>query len=319
MRAFPLPEILRFCEKNRPMTEIRSYCLTLANRQSWEVLPATSAENLAHGLAAVLNIGPSRTSTQHRLIFTCQAPERTGDSLWRAPDDVADICGPIPRPGWRKEDLGRFWILSHPEAREVICYIDGRNAGNTIMPQMWKALIPVYLRAQRAGGLVAHAALLALHGNGVLLVGPSGMGKSTCARRLGLPWRALCDDEVLVVPVTEGNYHCHPLPTWSDLFAPHVRRSWDVEEHVSLKAVCFLERSEENRIEPMGQGQAAILINKSLQTMSTRPDYCLSAEEQHGVRRASFANACKLVASAPSFRLRAGLTTRYWEMIEEVL
>ncbi|MBI5568494.1 MAG: SynChlorMet cassette protein ScmC [Desulfomonile tiedjei] len=302
-----------------PDAAARSYSLTLANSQSWQLVPAASAENLVRDFAAVMRLAPSDPSDRCKVIFTCQVPQQDGDSLWRASDDVAEVCEAVPRPGWRKEDFGRFWILSHPDVHDVVCYIDRRISGNTIMPDMGKALIPVFIRAQQAGGIVAHAALIAVEGNGVLLVGPSGMGKSTCARRLGAPWRALCDDEVLVVPVAEGPYHGHPLPTWSELFAPEIRRTWDVEEHVPLRAVCFLERSTENKLEPIGPGQAAILINKSLQTMSTPYGYASRKEEHQAGRRAVFANACRLVESVPSFMLRAGLTTRFWEMIEEVL
>ena len=49
------------------------------------------------------------------------------------------------------------------------------------------------------GGLPFHATLLEYQGQGIILAAPGGTGKSTCSRRVPPPWRACCDDEVLVV------------------------------------------------------------------------------------------------------------------------
>jgi hypothetical protein len=97
--------------------------------------------------------------------------------------------------------------------------------------------IPTYFSLMR-GGVVMHAALVTFDGQGYLLAGKSGAGKSTAASRVPPPWEALCDEMVLAVPDPAGDWWAHPWPTWSKI-ALGGEGSWPVERAVPLGAMAF--------------------------------------------------------------------------------
>jgi hypothetical protein len=166
------------------------------------------------------------------------------------------------------------------------------------------------------GGLLLHAALAVRDGYGVLLAGPSGVGKSTASRRLTLPWQSLSDDCVLVVRDKDGRYWAHPWPTWSLLRKRGTVASWPVEPAVPLQALMFLNQSSLDRAEPVATTPATALIVESalhlIETVTLTQDGYASRAICRKYLRAAWA----LAAAVPAFRLQVSLTGRFWKEIE---
>jgi SynChlorMet cassette protein ScmC len=301
------------------MTEPRSFFLCLADRQSWRLVAHGAAAPWLERLAAIMGLSESGPENSSLLLFTFEKPTQLPRSLCTGPKGLKALTAALPGDGWRSRQVSRVSLLSHPDVPHVICSMAKPACEGEEILTLWAGLTPVYAGVQQAEGLLVHGGLFSYHGQGVLLVAPSGMGKSTCARRLGLPWRSLCDDQVLVVKVGSGLYRGHPLPTWSDLWGAG-RRTWPVHEHVPIRAVFFLHRDTVNRIEPMGKGRAAALISKSVESMMSPTEQTLDGpEERRDFRIRLFDNASRFTASLPCFMLHADLTTRFWEQMEEGL
>lgn len=165
-----------------------------------------------------------------------------------------------------------------------------------------------------------HAALIEYRGKGIIIAGPSGAGKSTCCRRVPTSWRALCDDEVLVVRGDNGLYYAHPFPTWSEYFqGGSKKRTWNIGYNLPLAGFFFLNQANVDKAEPMGKGNASILIYKSSNHVFNRSWRGLKARKASEERRAAFENSCVLSKSVPAFLLKTTLNGNFWKEIEKVL
>jgi SynChlorMet cassette protein ScmC len=183
------------------------------------------------------------------------------------------------------------------------------------------ALRFIFRQSIRKGGLPLHAALAEHQGKGVLLVGTSETGKSTCCRRLSPPWQARCDDEVLLTLGPDGRYLAHPFPTWSDYLLQREESALKShsQNHSPLAGIFFIEQSPTDECLPMDPAKALVeLIIAAQVGLITHFWYC-DPEETRNIRAAIFANACKLVHQVPPFRLRVSLTGKFWEQLEAVL
>ena len=164
-----------------------------------------------------------------------------------------------------------------------------------------------------------HAALVQHSGVGILLAASGNTGKSTCCRRLRSPWQTLCDDEALIVRDDQQRYMAHPFPTWSNYLWRRSRQTWNVEKHVPLLAIFFLEQGEADAVYTMGGGQAAVSVTQSA-LQAYPPNWReLDVYERRAFRKKLFENACELVKSVPTYKLRVSLTGRFWDEIEAVL
>jgi SynChlorMet cassette protein ScmC len=301
------------------MSQPKVFFFHLANGHSWQFVSDETCQGLTERLVALAELRTVGRENAPRVIMSHDEPLLNTDGSWRVPQSVSRLTGDIPRDGWNLQSMGHMRLMSHQDCEDHICAVRQHVLERHLIPTLRPAFIPVFRGVQQEGGLVAHSALFARDEQGVLLVGPSGMGKSTCARRVGQPWAAFCDDQVLVVKVREGSYECHPLPTWSSLWSDSQGRSWDVNRHVPLKAVFFLERSEVNKVEPIGQGRAVALLSNSARSMATTREIGTNRHEEMALTRMLFDNACGLVKSAPCFVLHANLTTRFWEQMDSVM
>ena len=157
----------------------------------------------------------SRLKTLRRLIkpsaVAPASPVATEVSVRRRPFTEREEFGTIPsrtilrthRLSARMTAADRVEILLHETGDETLL-----RELYTLQRIIWYGFLPLLLRRKLL--------LLALDGRGVLLCGSSGSGKSTCARRVPAPWRALADDAVLVSAAEDGIY-AQGLPTWSRL------------------------------------------------------------------------------------------------------
>lgn len=197
----------------------------------------------------------------------------------------------------------------------VICELSENIDENFNVPDMKYTLTPIYLQAQQLGGLPLHSALIKYNGKGILIAGPSGAGKTTCFRRIPPPWKALCDDEVLVVRDNTGRYHAHPFPTWSNFFEGRPERSWDVQHNVPIKAIFFLQQAGVDEIKTVGQARATVLIYKS----ALNKWYYANFGNKYIMHEEIFNNAAEMAKSIPAFILRASQNGKFWEIIENAI
>jgi SynChlorMet cassette protein ScmC len=171
-----------------------------------------------------------------------------------------------------------------------------------------------------SGGLLLHGALLAREGQGVLLTGPSGVGKTTASSRVPPPWRALSDDATLVVRDADGTYWAHPWPTWSAfLSGGRSKKSWNVGQAVPLRAIFFLNQAGEDRVAPIGDSEAVGRLVQAAEQVSYFALHMMDTNGTRALRIQRFGNVCKLVERVPHHILHLSLTGAFWEAIERAL
>ena len=106
------------------------------------------------------------------------------------------------------------------------------------------------------GAFLMHGSCIAADGRGYIFTAKSGTGKSTHAAL----WRALLGDRAVMVNDDK------PLVRCVDGCTMAYGSPWDGKHHLSsdvsvpLKAVCFLERAETNRIERLSRAEALPLM-----------------------------------------------------------
>ncbi|MCP4754442.1 MAG: SynChlorMet cassette protein ScmC, partial [Proteobacteria bacterium] len=224
--------------------------------------------------------------------------------------------------GWDVVNFRNFrvWSLDALSDKVFESDLDNSEGHEIQIINMWNALQPIYQRSIVDRGLPFHAALIESEGRGVLLAARGDTGKSTCCRRLPDHWKPLCDDEALIVLDKRKNqYRVHPFPTWSDFLWKRGENSWNVHYSVPLHGVFFLEQSEIDEVEPVGEGQAAILINESSSQVCQKFWRSVEKKNEMRFRTEVFRNASKLARSVPAYRLRVSLRGKFWEKIEKAL
>jgi SynChlorMet cassette protein ScmC len=237
-----------------------------------------------------------------------------GESGWEPAWNVPGL----PAAGWKPRNFKSLLIWTNRNGEDAVCELG--EAGNHEMEitMMWQSLTPVYGRTLEKGGLPLHAALVERNGAGVLLAAGGGTGKSTCCRRIPPPWKALGDDLALAVEDPDGAYRVHPFPTWSDHLWRRAETTWEVERHLPLAAVVFLEQGAADRIVPVGKGEAAAGILESALQVCQSFWRSFSVDDRRSLKEKAFHNACGMAGSVPAFRLSATLDGCFWEELEKV-
>jgi len=179
----------------------------------------------------------------------------------------------------------------------------------------------IYRDVLARNGLFLHGALAERNGFGVILAGPSGVGKTTASIRLSGPWRSLSDDITLVVCDDQGRYWGHPWPTWSFFWeSVNSGRKWDVSYAVPLKGLFFLAQSREDRAERIGAGQAVgMLLETAQQASSGRLDDKSLEGDLTAMNLQLFNNACIMSKSMKSFILNVSLNGQFWTEMDLAL
>jgi SynChlorMet cassette protein ScmC len=294
------------------------YCLQLANGQGWHLISTEGVRAWVEKFASIMELTCCKPNGDPNLIFIRR---ESGNRERRDPIKglVSNPRGGFPSRGWSTHNLSLLTLWSHNDVPDVICEIGHEDRHNLEIASMYLSLHPIYQRAQDSGGLPFHAALVRWNGIGILLAAPGNSGKSTCCRRLPPPWQALCDDETLIVRDKQKGYLAHPFPTWSDYLLRGSKRTRNVQRHLPVSAIFFLEQAETDEAVHIGQGQAAIRINQSSIEVCRRNWKNLDREEEVSIRKKLFHNACHLARVVPAFKLRVSLNGPFWEEIEKVL
>ena len=172
------------------------------------------------------------------------------------------------------------------------------------------------MESEKNGGLLMHGALVEKNGLGVILAGPGGVGKTTAARRLPVPWRLLSDDMCLIAKTRDGGYWAHPWPTWSRIRRGDLSGSWDVPEAVPVRLICMLSQQQNNHLAGISYLQSVSeLVDVSGQT-AVFMTAGMEADWIRGINRLRFHNAVAMAKRLPVFRLNISLKGKFWEEIE---
>jgi SynChlorMet cassette protein ScmC len=318
-RGVPAERVEAFSNIMHGVNSQSYFSLKLGNGQEWQIMATYGLRSWEAKLASILELKNSESNGHPKLIFI---ERKSSTAEYWEPTHRLNIetREALPRSGWRAHDRSGFRLWSHHDAADIICEVKHEKDQELSILMMRLSLYPVYQRAQDSGGLPLHTALIERDKTGILLVGPSKRGKSTCCRRIPDPWRALCDDETLIVQDNRKRYVAHPFPTWSDYFWCRSERTWNIQYFVPLSAIFFLDQGETDEVTSIGRGQAAILITQSAMQVWRRG--CISVHgdgKERSFEKKVFENACELARVVPAFKLRFSLSGRFWEKIEAVL
>lgn len=226
---------------------------------------------------------------------------------------------PPSSPVWKYRDLRYLRVWSHAGwPGYLIQILRLQDQGSSIdYFRMRDTLSFLCTELLPSGALPLHAAFLSRKNDGVVIAAPGGTGKSTCAARAPPPWEGLGDDMAVIVRDTNGAYHAHPLPTWSDLtMRGHTEKTWDLRGNRPIRAVYFLEQADHDAAVPVGQGEAAVEITASAIQIIQLYLRHLDTPAARRFRADIFANASTLACRVPAFRLSATRHGRFWEEIE---
>jgi SynChlorMet cassette protein ScmC len=226
----------------------------------------------------------------------------------------------VSSPGrWCVRAWSDLVLLGHEELSYVIAGLGDMSNREDRIEQMRRAMLPFYEAVTAKGGLPLHAALAEIGGQGVLLAGISGAGKSTCCRRFPAPWHTLGDDMAIVAPCEDATLRGHPLPTWSAVKAQTEERPCVLQHSVPVRAIFFLVHSDSESAVPMGGARAALSIYEAALQVFMSVDHSASGPGGSTYTRILFENASEMAAAIPAFVLQVNLQGRFWEEIEEVL
>ncbi len=302
------------------MTKI-AFTLKLGDGSGWQIIASPGTRPWAKKFATIMKLKADeqdRYNKWPRMFFILR---HSGEDGLAEPINLigSKIGEGLPRSGWKAHDLRslRFWY--HLAVPDIICEIGNDGNHELDIIRMWTSLYIIYLRVQDSGGLPLHAALVERDGKGVLLAGPGGSGKSTLCRRLPRPWRALSDDQSLIVRDSQKRYLAHPIPTWSDYLLRRSEERWNVEYCVPLTAIFFVERARCDEVAPIGQGKVAVFVNHSSTDVCRPIWWDLDVEKKRAVRKKIFDNSCQIARAIPAYMLRISPTGRFWEVMQEVL
>lgn len=295
----------------------QSYLFSLSSGLTWEFGPCEGSDEgtrrWVERFASYMGLERGTAPAAHRLRFGKITPGSVnGHSSRFNPGLPTDV----PEAGWRAQGNSGMMLLQHPEVLDIYCglYSDDKPAA----AQMRRPLVPVFEETIRAGGLPLHGALVERRGVGLILVGRSGAGKSTCCRRFPSGWRVLGDDLAIVVRDAEGGYRAHPLPTWSAFETGGNGWPCRANDSVPLTAFFFLHHEAEDGAEPLAGVRTALVIEKACKE-ALLPFAFFSPGRVSFLGGKLFANAVSLAAAVPAFRLRVSLEGRFWEKIDDVL
>lgn len=301
------------------LSDTNEYSIIISGSHGWHLIATQGENELLRQMAFTMELPLCGSNTYPKLLFTSY-----NSSIEECLNLIAESYPqPItykPANSWKTyiSPFLHLWYL--PDFSDIICKVlPGLNQERKIIV-MYQALYPVYSKALNSGGLPLHSATIEREGLGILLVGSGDTGKSTCCSRIPFPWQPVCDDETLFVLNDKKQYLIHPFPTWSNCLSNGSgQKTWNVQRHIPLAAIFFLEQADRDEVEPMGQGQTAVGLNRSAVQILERYLRHVTPEEERKIRLKTIENACEFAQSIPAYTLRFTRTGAFWEEIERVV
>jgi SynChlorMet cassette protein ScmC len=294
-----------------PENQLQGFSLPLGDGSHWWVTGIPPASYWVEKVASIMHLpqGPAEgpaNGANLMILFEGKNP----DKAKRLVESY---------PGWISIDSNYLTLWYRMDSPDLLAQLTPQLSEFSAYTNIRFVLKFIFRESLKRGGLPFHAALVEHHGKGVLLAGTSGIGKSTCCRRLMPPWQALCDDEVLVTLSPQDNYLAHPFPTWSDYVLKRGEKTYNTPHPSPLAGIFFMEQSSSDGYLHMNPSEALVEAIVSAQVGLARFLWCCNAEEARDLRVVIFANTCELVKKVPVFRLRVSLTGRFWEHLEAAL
>jgi SynChlorMet cassette protein ScmC len=287
------------------------YSLELANGESWSISGNLDATSWLERLANILELPNGAIEGRQRLTFVRDFRQTELRDL--------DLLNGSSGNGWKTERVGYINLHFRSGESHIICDLGEEEGQEQELNKMWNALYPIYRQALDTGGLPFHATLVELNGKGFAIAAPGGIGKSTCAKRIPYPWKSLSDDEMLVVRDVRGHYFAHPFPTWKEHLEYKSNRTWNVQYNIPLAGIFFLIQSDIDQVESIGKGKASTLIYRSASQVFFKSWLTTGPNGRDPVRVKTFQNACQMAEAVPSFFLKASISGRFWENMQEAL
>ncbi|MDD4817874.1 MAG: hypothetical protein PHI85_07885 [Victivallaceae bacterium] len=182
---------------------------------------------------------------------------------------------------------------------------------------LWRRLyyLPLLSLVTTSATCVAHGVLAEFKGSGVIVSGPSGIGKSTASRRLPPPWNVLADDCMIVQKLPDG-FHASPVPTWSLYYTSGgMARRFACERSIKLASLFLLDRGTD-RVEPITHKQAIIGFTRSIGDMTKILTGRLPDPARQTVFDRGFAMASEIAGELQVRHLYATLTGNFWSGME---
>lgn len=290
------------------------YVLHLSNGHQWSILFSDDSSSTINIMAKTMNLSHSYKITGFCTIFTRNVPNGSYITLTNLDEQLK-----LPEDGWDRKLINRVVFWTHPDVSYTICQLSPESESNLETLKIGDVLFTLYEYENKFKSIPIHAALIERDGSGVLLAAYGGVGKSTCCQRIPEPWHTLCDDESLIVYTSPSHYEVHPFPTWSNFTTNRPKRSWDVQHHVALKAIYFLEQANYDEAIRISDSEAASRIFNSSWQAYDRMLRQVDLKYQSSLKKDLFSNACELSKTVPSYILRVDLYGKFWEEIDRVL
>ena len=203
-------------------------------------------------------------------------------------------------------DVTQFRVLAYrgridlAQRRAVVYAPAADRAASAIERVLVYILMQVLPREHN--GLLLHGVGVVWRDEGHLFFGPSGIGKTTLARRARGHAQVLCDENVVVLVGAQGPV-LYSTPFWghstpSDL----IER---VNRQVPLRALYALEQTRDFSLQRLSPGPAVVALALTEKV----------AAERTSSAAAWLAVADRLVQQAPTYRLGVSLQPGLWEYL----
>ncbi|MFC1840214.1 SynChlorMet cassette protein ScmC [Thermodesulfobacteriota bacterium] len=202
-----------------------------------------------------------------------------------------------------------------PETR--FCAVDNFTNMNMLALQLMKIASIMRQESEKKMGFLIHGALAEHEGNGVILAGPGGIGKTTISNLLPEAWNSLCDDATLIVRNQEGSYMAHPWPTWSKFMFGDSGGTWNVSKNFPVAGVYFLKRGNVEKSSEIKREEAICRLVRSAEEalipIASRDD----EYDSNDMRINRFNNICAFSEFIPSYTLSFTQNGTFWKEIEK--
>ena len=246
-------------------------------------------------------------------------------SMPELPDDGCAACRVVPTVDQNKSFCLRNHLMRieySDDLGSVRCAF--RDPGTTVKHPaelVWRGvrkllfagMVPYMLRREC---FMMHGALLERNGRAVVISGPSGIGKSTTALRMGERFRILADDCLFFYRGKDG-WMVRPAPTWSVyLFAKPELTKCDIRVERPLSHILLLGRNAAKYI-PLEPEQSVIGVAPAFTDMVQWHMSCFPEVLCRKLREAALDAAAEAARSIPCGALQLTLDCDIFSLLPE--
>jgi SynChlorMet cassette protein ScmC len=292
----------------------KGYCIHLSDGNSWWITGYEDSIKYTDLFAYIMCLKECLPEKYPKFIFfNSSDSDHLNENIIKS-----TLCDSDTEWKSYKYDFGNVWY-GVQSSDVIVEYKSQEPSKDDKFMAMWISLSFIYLKCLKTGALPIHGGLAEYKGKGVLFLAPGGTGKSTTCRRLPPPWKALCDDENLIIPDKNNKFLVHPFPTWSDYLWDRGNFKWDTQQAIPLSAIFFLDRSENDEVIRLSPDKTPIYMTGSSYQVLAKIIRLMNKNEQSIIMRQAFNNAFDILKAVPIYQLKISLTGKFWENIEEVL